>query len=121
MKYVVHRDQIGEYRVLEDRWVEAIKERAVKENPRWNLTSYHARRAIGLHTAREKLWIETIVHGTPRTYHYEVLARRILVRNYFSPDFSKKKFTIERYKKIVLKIPTDSRGATLWLFARRKK
>ena len=77
-------------------------------------------RSHRLHTAREKLWIETIVHGTPKTLHYEALASRI-VRKFFSPDFSRNKFTIEGYEKIALKIPTDSRGATLWLFARRKK
>lgn len=31
----------------------------LKKNARWNIATYHLRRAIGFRSAREELWIET--------------------------------------------------------------
>lgn len=44
----------------------------LKENARWNIATYHLRRAIGFRSAREELWIETAVANSWRGKIYNI-------------------------------------------------
>ncbi|CAL1680802.1 unnamed protein product [Lasius platythorax] len=46
----------------------------LKENERWNIATYHLRRAIGFQNSREEMWIGTAVFNSYRAWTYECSA-----------------------------------------------
>ena len=115
---VVHRDQKNKVYAtasdVETYWAKPIVYGiAAKEDYRWHVATYAARRAIGLDSPREGLWTATSFASTYRASAYEHLARAFAHRGN-SPRTSLS-LTLEQYRRIQIGIPRDSRGCTLWL------
>jgi hypothetical protein len=70
----------------------------LKENPRWNIATYHLRRAVGFQSPREVMWIETVVALSKRKPMYEGAANSRAKKN--------RAYRIE--------IPRDNLNYTLW-------
>jgi len=93
-----------------------------KENARWNLTTHHLRRAIGMETPREILWMKTVVACSVRGGMYVAAADEKLkdaISELYTPEYADMLRTKlrARYK---FEIPTDNRGETMWLsFSKR--
>lgn len=83
----------------------------LKEDSRWNLATYHLRRAIGVHSSRETLWVHSSIATSPRANAY----KRLIVSS--NLDWLRK-WDLSRV--LAIDMPTDSRDQTLW-FAWRFK
>ncbi|CAL1680801.1 unnamed protein product [Lasius platythorax] len=93
-----------------------------KENARWNLATHHLRRAIGMETPREILWMKTVVACSVRGGMYVAAADEKLkdaISELYTPEYADMLWTKlrARYK---FEIPMDNRGETMWLSFSKK-
>lgn len=84
----------------------------LKEDPRWNLATYHLHRAINRHSPRETLWVHSSIAVSPRADAY----RRIILTSELHGSC---KWDLSR--ALAIEMPIDTRGRTLWLSWRFKK
>ncbi|KMQ92096.1 fatty acid synthase [Lasius niger] len=62
-----------------------------KENARWNLATHHLRRAIGMETPREILWMKTVVACSVRGGMYVAAADKKLkdaISELYTPEYA---------------------------------
>ena len=82
----------------------------LRENSRWNMTTYGLRREIGFQSPREKMWLETVMAHSVRAKLYTQAIPKCS-----SGDLSKILKWKKKQKEIQFSIPVDSEGWTMWL------
>lgn len=95
-----------------------------KEDARWSLATYHARREIGSLDPRERLWIETAVACGPAARRYKRELWRTYRRRSRGDSLPSRTRRRERFRiiddRIEFRIPVDSAGETMWIFVESK-
>lgn len=90
-----------------------------KEDARWSLATYHARREIGSRDPREKRWIETTVACGPAATRYKRELWRTYRRRSRGDSPPSRTRRRERFRiiddRIEFRIPVDSAGEAMWI------